>query len=331
MCERSENVETALRAIVIKTYGGPGGLAVVDLPVPAPAAGQVLIATEAVGVGGVDTVIRSGALAAYGFKEGHIPGGEVAGTVTAVGDRVDASWIGRRVWGFTGTGGGYVEQAIAPVEEILPLPSGLSAVDAVTLGSSGVVAHFGLRHAHFATGETVLVRGAAGSIGIMAVQLAARGGAAAVAVTTSSAERGERLRRLGATHVLERSGDGGEEAPAGYDVIIDIVAGADMPSFFDRLNPNGRMVAVGAVAGQPPADFGTKIMAAFQKSMSFAAFSAATVARADRRAVRSEQFAAASRGEIETVVHELLPLDGAVLAHQKMDAGEVFGRIVLTP
>ncbi|MEV4020549.1 zinc-binding dehydrogenase [Nonomuraea angiospora] len=320
-----------MKAIAIQTYGGPEGLAVVDLPTPTPAAGQVLIANEAVGVGGVDTVIRSGALAAYGFKPGHIPGGEVAGTVTAVGDGVDASWIGRRVWGFTGTGGGYVEQAVAPVEEIAPLPSGLSAVDAVTLGSSGAVAHFGLRHAHFAPGETVLVRGAAGSIGIMTVQLAARGGAAAVAVTTSSAERGERLRRLGATHVLDRSGDGGEDAPAGYDVIIDVVAGEDMPSFFDRLNPNGRMVAVGAVAGQPSADFGTKIMAAFQKSMSFATFSAATVTRADRRAVRSEQFAAASRGEIETVVYELLPLDGAVLAHQKMDAGEVFGRIVLTP
>ncbi|MFD8212799.1 zinc-binding dehydrogenase [Streptomyces sp. NPDC059697] len=320
-----------MKAIAIQTYGGPEGLAVVDLPAPAPAAGQVVIATEAVGVGGVDTVIRSGALAAYGFKEGHIPGSEVAGTVTAVGDGVDASWIGERVWAFTGTGGGYVEQALTSVEEIVPLPVNLSAVDAVTLGSSGVVAHFGLRHAHFAPGETVLVRGAAGSIGIMAVQLAARGGAAAVAVTTSSAERGEQLRRLGATHVLDRSGDGGEPAPAGYDVIIDVVAGKDMPSFFDRLNPNGRMVAVGAVAGQPPADFGTKIMAAFQKSMSFAAFSAATVTGSDRRAVRSEQFAAASRGEIETVVHEVLPLDAAVLAHQKMDAGEVFGRIVLTP
>ncbi|WP_221360226.1 zinc-binding dehydrogenase [Streptomyces beigongshangae] len=320
-----------MKAISIQTFGSPDGLAIVDLPVPAPAAGQVLIATEAVGVGGVDIVIRSGALAAYGFKEGHIPGGEVAGTVTAVGDGVDASWIGRRVWGSTGTGGGYVEQAVAPVEQILPLPRDLSAAASVTLGSSGAVAHFGLRHAHFAPGETVLVRGAAGGIGIMAVQLAAHGGAAAVAVTTSSAERGERLRRLGATHVLDRSCDGGEEAPAGYDVIIDVVAGEDMPLFFDRLNPNGRMVAVGAVAGRPPADFGTKIMAAFQKSMSFAAFSAATVTPADLNAVRSEQFAAASRGEIEAVVHELLPLDEAVLAHQKMDAGEVFGRIVLTP
>ncbi|WP_405765141.1 zinc-binding dehydrogenase [Actinacidiphila glaucinigra] len=320
-----------MKAIAIKTFGGPEGLAVVDLPVPAPAAGQVLVATEAVGVGGVDTVIRSGALAAYGFKAGFVPGSEVAGTVTAVGDGVDTSWIGRRVWAFTGTGGGYVEQALVPLGQILPLPGSLSAVDAVTLGSAGAVAHFGLRHARFAPGETVLVRGASGSIGIMAVQLAARRGAAAVAVTTSSARRGEQLRRLGATHVLDRSGGGGEDAPAGYDVIIDVVAGKDMPSFFDRLNPNGRMVAVGAVGGRPPADFGTKIMASFQKSMSFAALSTATVPPADLRAVRGEQFAAAGRGEIETVVHEVLPMDEAVLAHRKMAAGEVFGRIVLTP
>ena len=75
------------------------------------------------------------------------------------------------------------------------------------------MAHFGLAHARFAPGESVLVRGAAGSIGIMTAQLAARGGASAVAVTTSSAERGDRLRKLGATHVLDRAGEGGEALP----------------------------------------------------------------------------------------------------------------------
>lgn len=179
-----------------------------------------MITTEAVGVAGADVLIRSGALAAYGFREGHIPGGEVAGTVTAVGDGVGPAWVGQRVWAFTGTGGGYAEQAV--------------------------------------------------------------------------------------------------------------VAGPDMPTFLDRLNPNGRLVAVGAVGGQPPADFGTRLMAAFQKSMSFATFSAATVPAAARRAVRVEQFAAADRGELQTVVHEVLPLEQSVVAHQKMDAGEVFGRIVLT-
>ncbi|MFG3642974.1 zinc-dependent alcohol dehydrogenase family protein [Micromonospora sp. NPDC047762] len=319
-----------MKAVMIRKFGDPRGLAVVDLPVPVPAPGQALITIEAAGVAGADVLIRSGALAAYGFREGHIPGGEVAGTITAVGDGVDPAWIGQRVWAFTGTGGGYAEQAVAPIAEVLSLPAGLSAVDAVTLGGSGVVAHFGLAHAHFSPGETVLVRGAAGSIGIMAVQLAASGGASAVAVTTSSPERGRRLRSLGATHVLDRSGAGGSDGPTGYDVIIDVVAGPDMPAFFDRLNPNGRLVAVGAVGGQPPADFGTRLMAAFQKSMSFATLSAATVTAAARQAVRTEQFAAAARGELQTVVHEVLPLERAVVAHQKMDGGEVFGRIVLT-
>jgi NADPH2:quinone reductase len=316
-----------LKAVAIKTFGTPEGLAVVELPDPSPADGQVLITTEAIGVGGVDVLIRSGAVAAYGFQEGHILGGEIAGTVTAVGAGVDPSWVGQRVWAFTGLGGGYAELAVAPAATLIPLPANISPADAVTLGSSGAVAHFGLRHAHFVAGESVLVRGAAGGIGIMTVQLAAQGGASAVAVTTSSAERGERLRTLGATQVLNRAGEGGAE---GYDVIIDIIAGADLPSFFEKLNPNGRMVAVGAVAGDPPADFGMRMIAAFQKSMSFATFSTNTVTEADRTSAIADLFAAAARGELEIAVHELLPLDKAVLAHQKMAAGEVFGRIVLT-
>ena len=320
-----------MKAVAIKAFGSPEGLAVTELPDLSPAAGQALVTTEAIGVGGVDALIRSGAVAAYGFKEGHVPGSEIAGTVAAVGGGVPASWIGRRVWAFTGLGGGYAEQANTPAEALVPLPAGLSAVDAVTLGTAGAVAHFGLRHAHFAPGESVLVRGAAGGIGIMTVQLAARGGASAVAVTTSSAERGERLRRLGATHVLDRAGRGGADVPAGYDVIIDIIAGPDLASFFAKLNPNGRLVAVGAMAGDPPADFGLTMFAAFQKSMSFATFSGNTVPEADRRAATAEVFAAAVRGELRSVVHELLPLEQAVLAHQKMAAGEVFGRIVLAP
>jgi NADPH:quinone reductase-like Zn-dependent oxidoreductase len=320
-----------MKAVAIQAYGGPEGLTVIDLPAPSPAAGQVLIAVEAIGVGGVDAVIRRGALAAYGFTEGHIPGGEIAGTVTAVGDGVDASWAGRRVWAFTGMGGGYAEQAVAPVESLVSLPAGTSPADAVTLGGSGAVAHFGLRRAGFAPGESVLVRGAAGGIGVMAVQLAAHGAASAVAVTTSSADRGARLRELGATHVLDRSGHADGNAPAGYDVIIDVAAGADMPSFFGRLNPNGRMVTVGVVAGYPPPDFAMPMFTAFQKSMSFATFSTDTVPAADRRTAIAEMFAAASRGELRAVVHEVLSLEQAVVANQKMEVGEVFGRIVLVP
>jgi NADPH2:quinone reductase len=311
-----------VKAVAVQEFGGPGGLAVVDLPVPSPAAGQVLVTTEAIGVGGVDVLIRSGALAAYGFQDGHVLGGEIAGTVAEVGEGVDPSWIGKRVWAFAGLGGGYAELAVVPAATLVPLPEAVSPVDAVTLGTSGMVAHFGLRHARFAPGESVLVRGAAGGIGIMAVQLAARGGAGTVAVTTSSAGRGERLRELGATHVLGRDGGGAE----GFDVILDVVAGPDLPSFFARLNPNGRLVTVGMVAGEPPADFGKELLAAFRKSMSFATFSADTVSQAERTAVTADLFT----GGLRAVVHEVLPLEQAALAHRKLDSGEVFGRIVLT-
>jgi NADPH2:quinone reductase len=314
-----------VRAVKVQEFGDPEVLTLVDVPDPSPSTGQVLVTTEASGVGGVDALLRSGALAGYGYTPGQILGSEIAGTVAAVGDGVDRSWIGQRVWAFTGLGGGYAEQAVVPTEALVPLPTGMSTADAVTLGSSGMVAHFALRHVHFARGESVLVRGAAGGIGVMAVQLAARGGAGAVAVTTSSPDRGDRLRELGATHVVDRLGAG--DGPEGYDVIVDIVGGAGLPAFFTRLNPNGRMVAVGMVGGPPPGDFGTAMVAGFQKSMSFATFSADTIAGHDRLAAIADVFASGWA----SVVHEVLPLEKAVLAHQKIAAGEVFGRIVLTP
>ncbi|HET6286163.1 MAG TPA: alcohol dehydrogenase catalytic domain-containing protein, partial [Amycolatopsis sp.] len=141
-----------MRAVEIRKFGAPEGLAVIDLPSPVPAAGEVLISVEAIGVGGVDAVIRSGALAGFGIEEGHVPGNEVAGTVSAVGAGVDPAWTGRRVWAVTGESGGYVERTALSVEKILPLPDDLSATDAVTLGTSGMVAHFALAHAHFAAG-----------------------------------------------------------------------------------------------------------------------------------------------------------------------------------
>ncbi|SDJ31966.1 NADPH:quinone reductase [Frankineae bacterium MT45] len=320
-----------VRAIAIQQFGDPSGMVVIDAPEPVPGPGEVVIQTEAIGVGGVDAVIRRGTISGYGFAEGLIPGSEVAGTVSACGVDVDGSWLGRRVWAFTGTGGGYVEQAVAKPANIVALPDELSSIDAVTLGSAAPVAHFALARARFAAGESVLVRGAAGSIGLATIELAVRGGAGAVAVTTSSPERGRRLRELGATHVLTRSGSSEGAAPETYDVIIDIVGGPELTEFVDRLAPNGRFVLVGVVGGLPPADFGLRLLRSFQQSRSVATFSLDTVAAPTRDAARAELFAAAGRGELQAVVHEVRPLEEAAQAHREMDAGTVFGRIVLTP
>lgn len=320
-----------MKAVVISRFGGPDGLEVVELPAPAPARGQVQIAPEAIGVGGVDAVLRSGMLGRGAIREGQVLGSEVAGRVTALGTGVDPAWLGRRVWAFTGLSGGYAERAVAALADTLPLPTGLTCADAVTLGGSGVVAHFALARAGLTPGESVLIRGAAGSIGIAAVQLAAGGGAGVVAVTTSASERGARLRELGATHVLDRSGAGDPAAPTSFDVVIDVVGGPGLPLFIDRLRPNGRYLAVGVVGGHPPADFGSRLLAGFRKSLTFATFSTDTVPIPDVRAVRTAHFHAAARGDLRTVVHAVLPLDQAVLAHEEMAAGRVFGRVVLTP
>ncbi|MBN9633285.1 MAG: zinc-binding dehydrogenase [Actinobacteria bacterium] len=319
-----------MRAIAIQEYGDPAGMTVVDLPSPEPATGQVLIETQAIGVGGVDAVIRRGTLGS-GYPQGMIPGSEVAGVVVGIGAEVDPSWIGRRVWAFTGTSGGYGEYAAARVEDVTALPEHLSAVDAVTLGSAATVARFALARAPFAPGDSVLIRGAAGSIGIAAVELAARGGASSVAVTTSSAERGRRLTALGATETLDRAGSALDGAERQFDVIVDIVGGPGLPAFVDRLAPNGRLVLVGAVAGFPPADFGARLLRGFQESRSVATFSLASIPPGRRDAARAELFEAATRGELHPIVHEIMPLDRAADAHRLMDEGAVFGRIVLVP
>lgn len=319
-----------MRAVVIREFGDPEGMDVVDVPTPRPGDGQVLIATEAVGVGGVDAVVRRGMLGPL-FEAGMISGSEVAGSVVSVGGSVDASWIGRRVWAFTGSGGAAAEQALAAVDDVTPVPETLSSVDAAAIGSAATVASFALEHAHLAEGESVLVRGAAGSIGIAAVELAARRGAAAVAVTTSSAERGRRLRALGATAVLDRAGAGDADAPDRFDVIVDLVGGADFPAFIERLAPNGRLVLVGAVAGLPPADFGARLLSGFQQSRSVATFSLDSIPAVRRDVVRLTQLEAAARGDLHAVVDDVLPLERAAEAHRRMDEGSVFGRIVLTP
>ncbi|CAN5292508.1 zinc-binding dehydrogenase [soil metagenome] len=321
-----------MRAVTLQTFGSPDGMALGDVPDVTAAPGQLLIQTEAIGVGGVDAVIRRGTLGSN-FPTGMIPGSEIAGRVIGAGDGVDNDWLGRRVWAFTGTSGGYAERAVAALDDVTPLPDGLSATDAVTLGSAGPVAHFALAHAHFAEGDAVLVRGAAGSIGILAVQLAASGGASEIGVTTSSAARGEHLRELGATVILGRTGETktGTDTQRDFDIVIDVVGGDGVPLFLDQLAPNGRYVSVGVVGGYPPADFGMTLMRSFQRSLSFATFSLNTVPVAERNRVRAEQFAAAARGELEPVVHAVLPLADAADAHRRMDAGEVFGRFVLVP
>ena len=189
-------------AITVPAFGGPDVLRAAELPVPAPGPGQVLIAVESAGVGYVDVMARAGDYAPLA-EPGFVPGLEAAGTVTATGDDVDPAWTGRRVYALTWRGA-YAEQVVADLAGVVPLPTGVDAETAVALGVNALVARTGLRRAGARAGERVLVRGAGGGIGVHAVQLAAAAGAEVTAVT-SSAERGVRLRELGAAHVQDLS------------------------------------------------------------------------------------------------------------------------------
>lgn len=321
-----------MRAVRIQRFGDPSGMEIIDIAHPTPEPDQVVIETAAIGVGGVDAMIRRGTVAdMHPVPVGLIPGSEVAGVVSEVGADVDASWVGRRVWAFTGIGGGYCAFALARVPDIAALPDELSFVDAVAVGGAGPVAYFALAHAHFGSADSVLVRGGSGSIGIATVELAAAAGAKVVAVTTSSRERGRRLGELGATHILDREGNGDPDAPTHFDVIIDIVGGDAVPEFIDRLTPNGRMVIAGMVAGSVPEDVGARLLGGFQLSRSLATFSLDTIGEDAKDVVRRQQFDAVTRGALHAVVQDVLPLERAADAHRLMDAGQVFGRIVLTP
>lgn len=128
-------------------------------------------------------------------EPGFIPGVEAAGTVAVVGEGVDAYSVGQRVFALTGRGA-YAESVVADARDVVRLPEGVSAAHAIAPGVNALVASLGLERANVKKGERVLVRGAGGSIGLMAAQLAALSGGEVTAIT-SSPERGDRLRGLG--------------------------------------------------------------------------------------------------------------------------------------
>ena len=161
----------------------------------------------------------------------------------------------------------------------------------------------------------------------MAVQIARLHGAI-VTASTSSARWVARLRELGASHVVDRTGVGyDEEIVHGYDVIIDPVAGSDLLTFTNRLNDNGRLVLTGIAGGLPPAEFANALIT--PRSLTFSLLSLDTVAMAERQSALREIFAEASRGGLTPVIHETLDLERARDAHAILEGGSFFGKIVL--
>ncbi len=240
-----------VRALLVQDYGPPSQLALGELAAPTPGSGQVLVRVRAAGLNPFDLKQLTGA-----FKGGssslefpYVPGMDGAGTVVELGDGVQGVAVGGEIFGFFGrTPGTIAEFALLDVGDYLALrPAALDAVHAAALPLSGVTAKTLLRAFEPAAGQSLLVIGASGGIGMFVVQLAAAAGVEVLA--TAGPSETEYVLGLGATHALDYTSEDPVELalavhPGGVDGVIDLVNGGDAVLGSARaLRPAGRFVS----------------------------------------------------------------------------------------
>jgi NADPH2:quinone reductase len=311
--------------VVATAFGGPEVLAVVDLPVAAPGPGEVLLDVRAAGTNPVDYKAYSGG---FGADAAQLPmrlGLEAAGVVLAVGSDADGPagrvQPGDEVIAFR-IHGGYAAEAVVPASSVVPKPSTLSFEQASGLMLAGATAVQALDAVHAGAGDTIVVHGGSGGVGLMAVQLAVNAGARVIA--TARASRHAHLRQLGAEPVTY--GEGLVErivavAPGGVDAAVD-TAGTDeaIDASLAVVADRDRIVTVAAIrrglelgikvlGGAPGADPGTAI----------------------RMAARLRLADEAGAGRLQVLVAATYPLAEAAAAHRLLAAGHTHGKIVLTP
>ena len=184
-----------------------------DLPQPEPAAGEVLVEVEAASVNGFDLSVAGGYV--FDMLPHEFPvvlGRDLVGTVTALGDGVDIVAVGDRVAGvipgvaLSARNGSFAETVALPAEAVTRVPAGVDAPSAAVIGLAGVAAHDALEALNVQSGETVLISGATGGVGSIATQLAVAAGATVIATARPGQEE-EYVRGLGASHVVDYSGD----------------------------------------------------------------------------------------------------------------------------
>jgi NADPH:quinone reductase-like Zn-dependent oxidoreductase len=233
-----------MQAVRFHDYGGPEVLVLEQAPRPQPQADQVLIRLLAAGVNPADSAFRAG----Y-FKEfmpvplPWTPGLEGAGLVEAVGENVTAFQPGQAVFGFVT--GGYAEYAVALASEVQPKPAHLTFEEAASAPMGALVAWQAvIEVANVQAGQRVLVHGAAGGVGIYAVQLARWKGARVIG--TSSASNSEFIRSLGAEEAIDYNATPFETVVRDVDVVVDTVGGEVVERSWQVLRPNGVLVTVAA-------------------------------------------------------------------------------------
>jgi putative PIG3 family NAD(P)H quinone oxidoreductase len=325
----------AMRAVEIAEPGGPEVLKPTARPVPSPAAGEILVRVQAAGVNRPDVMQRQGN---YPVPKGvtDIPGLEIAGTVASLGQGVEGWAVGDAVCALV-AGGGYAEYCVAPAPQCLPVPKGLSMVEAAALPETFFTVWDNVfTRGRLKAGETLLVHGGSSGIGTTAIQLA-RALGARVFATAGSAEKCAACERLGAEHAINyrdedfvavvKEATGGK----GVDVVLDMVGGDYVTRNLNALGQGGRLVQIAVQKGTKAEIVVHLIMA---KQITFTGSTLRPRPVADKAAIAAALLENAwplvEAGKVRPVIHATFPLEKAAEAHALMDSGAHIGKIVLT-
>ena len=321
-----------MRAVKVHQFGGPDVLRVEQAEVPAPIPGQTLVRIRATGLNPVETYIRSG-LGVHPVLP-YTPGTDAAGEIAALGDDSPAFEAGQRVCLFGSLTGTYAEFTLCAPEHLLPLPDDLGFEQGAAVGTPYVTAYRALfQRGRGAAGETVLVHGASGGVGLAAVQLALAAGLRVVG--TAGDGKGRRLvRNLGVDLVLthEETGRVVEWTEGrGVDLIVEMRSDLNLGEDLALLAPRGRVVCVG---NRGPANEGTVTVNARDLMRREGDILGLMLPAAGKRELADAQAALGdlmAAGVVRPIVSRRYALEQAAEAHRDLESGHTHGKIVLVP
>ena len=318
-----------MKAIRVSEYGGPSVLKLEEIPDPQPGQGQVVVRNHAVGINPVDTYLRSNT-DNRGPKLPYTPGSDAAGVIEAVGAGVAGLKAGDRVYVGGSLSGAYAEKSLCTETQVHPLPGPVSFGQGAAVNVPYATAYHALIHrGHGAEGETLLVHGASGGVGIAAVQIArARG---MTVIGTAGTARGRQLvLEQGAQHVLDHTAPGYLKEVTdltggrGPDVILEMLANVNLQNDLGIIAMRGRIVVIGNRGN-------TEINArlAMNKDAAILGMALFHASPAQLTGIHAALVEGLRNGTLKPVVGQEIPLAQASRAHEAvMEAGH-YGKIVL--
>jgi len=329
------SVAQQMTVVEIAAPGGPEQLKTARRPVPAPAAGEVLVRIAAAGVNRPDVMQRQGR---YPPPPGasDLPGLEIAGDIVALGAGVSELKVGDRVTALL-PGGGYAEYAVAAAPLCLPVPEGLNMIEAAALPETFFTVWTNLfDRGGCKAGETVLIHGGTSGIGTTAIQLAVAWGARVFA-TAGTEAKARACERFGAARGIDyRTEDfveviRQETAGRGVDLILDMVGGSYLARNLEAAAVEGRLVIISLIGGAR-AEINLLTIMSKRLTLTGSTLRARTVEQkaAVAEAVHRNIWPLLSAGRVRPVIHATFPLAEASEAHRLMETSQHIGKIVLT-